>query len=164
MRPSPSRHQPDDVCVTYLETPAGLLELLADQRALTAATFVDAPRFAVITNAVTDAAAAQLAEYFAGTRRRFELPLAPQGTEFQRAVWTQLQTVAYGNTASYREIALALGKPDAVRAVGAANGRNPIAVIVPCHRIIGSNGQLTGYVGGLWRKEWLLRHEGALLV
>ena len=108
----------------------------------------------------------QLAAYFAGALRCFDLPLALAGTPFQQQVWQQLRRVAYGETASYAMIAEAIGNPKAVRAVGAANGRNPVAVVVPCHRVIGSGGRakLTGYGGGLWRKEWLLRHEGALLV
>ena len=97
---------------------------------------------------------------------RFDLPLALEGTPFQRQVWQQLLSVAHGETASYQAIADAIDNPKAVRAVGAANGRNPVAIIVPCHRIIGSGARpkLTGYGGGLWRKEWLLRHEGVLLV
>jgi methylated-DNA-[protein]-cysteine S-methyltransferase len=83
-----------------------------------------------------------------------------QGTDFQNTVWHQLLNVPYGKTVSYGEIAATIGKPTACRAVGAANGKNPISIIVPCHRIIGSNGSLTGYGGGLWRKEWLLKHEG----
>ena len=108
----------------------------------------------------------QLDAYFAGELRCFDLPLELEGTPFQRQVWQQLLSVGYGQTASYQEIAVAIDNPKAVRAVGAANGRNPVAIIVPCHRIIGSGGRakLTGYGGGLWRKEWLLRHEGALLV
>jgi methylated-DNA-[protein]-cysteine S-methyltransferase len=86
------------------------------------------------------------------------------GTAFQQRVWQQLLTVPYGQTVSYQEIANALGNPKAVRAVGAANGQNPISIIAPCHRIIGSNGALIGYGGGLWRKEWLLKHEGGLLI
>ena len=108
----------------------------------------------------------QLAAYFAGDLRCFDLPLTLDGTPFQRQVWQQLLSVGYGHTASYKAIAHAIDNPKAVRAVGAANGRNPVAIIVPCHRIIGSGGRpkLTGYGGGLWRKEWLLRHEGVLLV
>ena len=108
----------------------------------------------------------QLAAYFAGDLRCFDLPLALDGTPFQRQVWQQLLSVDYGHTASYQDIAHAIDNPKAVRAVGAANGRNPVAIIVPCHRIIGSGARpkLTGYGGGLWRKEWLLRHEGVLLV
>jgi methylated-DNA-[protein]-cysteine S-methyltransferase len=104
---------------------------------------------------------AQLAEYFSGERQTFELPLQPAGTGFQQAVWQQLLTIPFGQTASYLDIAKAIGAEKAVRAVGAANGQNPISIIIPCHRVIGSSGQLTGYGGGLWRKEWLLRHEGA---
>lgn len=108
----------------------------------------------------------QLDAYFAGDLRCFDLPLDLEGTPFQRQVWQQLLSVGYGQTASYQDIAYAIDNPNAVRAVGAANGRNPVAIIVPCHRIIGSGGRakLTGYGGGLWRKEWLLRHEGVLLV
>ena len=109
----------------------------------------------------------QLDAYFAGGLRSFDLPLALDGTPFQRQVWQQLLSVGYGQTASYQDIADAIDSPKAVRAVGAANGRNPAAIIVPCHRIIGSGGRpprLTGYGGGLWRKQWLLRHEGVLLV
>ena len=108
----------------------------------------------------------QLDAYFAGGLRSFDLPMELDGTPFQRQVWQQLLSVAYGQTASYQDIAHAIDNPKAVRAVGAANGRNPVSIIVPCHRIIGSGGRpkLTGYGGGLWRKEWLLRHEGVLLV
>ena len=108
----------------------------------------------------------QLDAYFAGGLRSFDLPLALDGTPFQRQVWQQLLSVGYGHTASYQAIAHAIDNPKAVRAVGAANGRNPVSIIVPCHRIIGSGKRpkLTGYGGGLWRKEWLLRHEGVLLV
>lgn len=107
--------------------------------------------------------AGQLREYFAGQRRSFELELAPRGTPFQLAVWNALQRIPYGHTISYGELARRIGKPAAVRAVGAANGANPIAVIVPCHRVIGSNGALTGYGGGIERKQWLLAHEGRRL-
>ena len=106
----------------------------------------------------------QLAAYFRGELKDFSLKLQPQGTAFQQSVWQQLLEVPYGSTATYLDIARRLGDRNAVRAVGSANGRNPISLIIPCHRIIGANGRLIGYGGGLWRKEWLLRHEGALLV
>jgi methylated-DNA-[protein]-cysteine S-methyltransferase len=105
----------------------------------------------------------QLSEYFAGTRSVFELELAPRGTDFQLAVWRELTRIAFGETITYAELARRIGKPSAVRAVGAANGANPIALIVPCHRVIGSNGTLTGYGGGIERKQWLLAHEGRRL-
>jgi methylated-DNA-[protein]-cysteine S-methyltransferase len=106
----------------------------------------------------------ELDEYFAGERREFTTPLAPEGTPFQLKVWEALRTIPYGTTTSYGEIAAQVGKPTASRAVGAANGKNPIAVIVPCHRVIGANGSLTGYGGGLERKELLLGLEGSMLV
>ena len=107
-------------------------------------------------------AAKQLAEYFAGTRRDFDLPLAPTGTEFQRRVWRALQTIEFAATWSYGELARAIDQPSASRAVGAANGRNPISIVVPCHRVIGSDGSLTGYGGGERNKRWLLDHEAVV--
>jgi methylated-DNA-[protein]-cysteine S-methyltransferase len=101
----------------------------------------------------------QLAEYFAGDREDFELPLAPVGTPFQQSVWAALQRIDYATTATYGQLAVGLGLPTAMRAVGAANGRNPISIVVPCHRVIGANGSLTGYAGGLAAKRWLLDHE-----
>ena len=106
-------------------------------------------------------AAKQLDEYFSGKRRQFELPLQLRGTEFQRRVWNALTKIPFGETRSYSHLARDIGNPSACRAVGLANGRNPIAVIVPCHRVIGADGSLTGFGGGLPRKQWLLRHEGS---
>ncbi|MEJ7604322.1 MAG: methylated-DNA--[protein]-cysteine S-methyltransferase [Kofleriaceae bacterium] len=103
--------------------------------------------------------ATQLAEYFAGERRVFELPIAPRGTGFQERVWHALTTISYGETWSYGALAHAIGRPSASRAVGTANGRNPISIIVPCHRVIAASGELTGYAGGLPAKQWLLAHE-----
>jgi methylated-DNA-[protein]-cysteine S-methyltransferase len=104
----------------------------------------------------------QLDAYFAGTLTTFDLPLAPRGTAFQEQVWTTLAAIPYGNTWSYLDLANALGKPTATRAVGAANGRNPLPIVLPCHRVIGANGALTGFGGGLPTKEFLLRLEGVL--
>lgn len=104
---------------------------------------------------------AQLAEYFAGERTDFDLPLHPVGTEFQLRCWTALRTIPYGSTVSYGEQAVRIGNAKAVRAVGLANGQNPISIVVPCHRVIGANGSLTGYGGGLPAKQWLLSHEAA---
>ncbi|MBX3162543.1 MAG: methylated-DNA--[protein]-cysteine S-methyltransferase [Deltaproteobacteria bacterium] len=108
-------------------------------------------------------AAAQLAEYFAGERRAFDLPLEPRGTGFQERVWRALLAIPYGETRSYGEQARSIGRPAASRAVGAANGRNPIAIIIPCHRVIGADGSLTGFGGGLPAKKWLLEHEARLV-
>ena len=111
---------------------------------------------------IVAAAAAQLDEYFAGRRRGFDLPLAGDGTAFQRDVWRALCAIPFGATCGYGELAARLGRPSAARAVGAANGRNPIAIVVPCHRVIGKDGTLTGYAGGMAIKQWLLDHEARL--
>jgi methylated-DNA-[protein]-cysteine S-methyltransferase len=157
-----------------VDSPVGRLlltgALLAnDVRALTGLYMLDAGEYSASVQAGMTrrpggfgAVAAQLGDYFAGERTAFDLPLAPRGTPFQLAVWAELTRIPYGKTVSYGEVAAALGKsPVASRAVGLANGRNPISIIVPCHRVIGADGSLTGYGWGLDRKEWLLRHEGA---
>lgn len=105
----------------------------------------------------------QLDEYFSGKRERFDLPLQPEGTAFQRSVWNALLEIPFGVTMSYADIANRLGNPKGLRAVGAANGQNPIPIVIPCHRVIGRDGSLTGFGGGLERKRWLLIHEGVLL-
>ena len=110
--------------------------------------------------AILDVAEAQLAEYFAGRRQHFELPLAPRGTPFRHKVWMALRTIESGKTWSYADLARAVGVPGGSRAVGQANGDNPIAIIIPCHRVVAANGGLGGYSGGLERKRWLLAHEG----
>jgi len=107
-------------------------------------------------------AAAQLTAYFAGSLRVFDLPLAPAGTAFQQAVWRALAAIPCGHTTSYGELARALGRPSASRAVGAANGANPLAIVVPCHRVVGASGALTGYAGGVDAKRWLLAHEARM--
>jgi methylated-DNA-[protein]-cysteine S-methyltransferase len=114
-------------------------------------------------DALLGSAREQLRAYFDGELREFDLSLAARGTEFQRRAWDELCRIPFGTTISYAELARRLGQPTATRAVGAANGRNPISIIVPCHRVIGANGTLTGYGGGLDRKEWLLRHEAGVL-
>jgi methylated-DNA-[protein]-cysteine S-methyltransferase len=105
----------------------------------------------------------QLDEYFRGTRREFSLDVILQGTAFQKNVWNQLMKIPFGETVSYKDIASSIGNTKAVRAVGNANGKNRIAIIIPCHRVIGSNGTLVGYASGVWRKEWLLKHERDVL-
>lgn len=104
----------------------------------------------------------QLEEYFSSKRRGFDLPLSPQGTDFQREVWYELANIPYGDTISYADLALRIGRPTATRAVGAANGRNPVPIVLPCHRVIGADGSLTGFGGGLPTKQFLLQLEGAL--
>ncbi len=124
--------------------------------------FVDRCKKKLVQCPSVKVAVQQLSEYFMGTRRAFDLPLDLHGTTFQRQVWGHLLSIPFGHTTTYQEIAQAIGRPRAVRAVGAANARNPISIIVPCHRVLGSDGSLTGYGGGIWRKEWLLKHEGYL--
>jgi methylated-DNA-[protein]-cysteine S-methyltransferase len=152
-----------------VESPVGRLLLTGDERALSGLYLLDAgehsasirPGWARRPGGFS-AAADQLAEYFAGSRKEFDLPLAPHGTPFQLAVWAELTRIPFGSTVSYGAVALALGKSlVASRAVGLANGRNPISIIVPCHRVIGADGSLTGYGWGVDRKEWFLRHEGS---
>jgi methylated-DNA-[protein]-cysteine S-methyltransferase len=149
----------------YLDTPIGDLLLAGDDAGLALVGFPEGsmrrdPDPEWIYNEKPFAEARrQLTEYFAGTRKSFELPLQPTGTEFQLRVLEELQRIPYGKTCSYSEIAERIGRPRAVRAVGAANGRNPIPVIIPCHRVIGASGDLTGFGGGLAAKEALLRLE-----
>ncbi|KLV09559.1 cysteine methyltransferase [Photobacterium aquae] len=142
-----------------INTPIGWLNVLANNSAVTEIAF-DAPAdLAQNPSPLTQQCCLQLAEYFAGERSEFELPLEMAGTAFQKTVWQALKQVGYGETCSYADIAREIGNPKAVRAVGAANGKNPIPIIVPCHRVIGSSGKLTGYAGGLDIKVWLLDHE-----
>jgi methylated-DNA-[protein]-cysteine S-methyltransferase len=156
----------------YVESPIGRLMLTSDGTALTGLymnLYRNKPSKLPglgddwIQNATIDplpAAARQLKEYFAGKRREFDLPLRMEGTEFQQRVWRELTKIPFGETRSYGQLAKRLNNPNGSRAVGLANGRNPIAIIVPCHRVIGADGSLTGFGGGLDRKEWLLTHEG----
>lgn len=147
-----------------LNTPLGEVRILAAHEALVEVAFMTGtPRTDHPANELTREAVRQLTQYFAGTRRTFELPLAPSGTDFQRQAWWALRQIPYGETRNYAEQAKLIERPKAVRAVGAANGANPLAILVPCHRVIGKNGGLTGYAGGLERKEWLLTFERRVL-
>lgn len=149
----------------YLSTPVGELLLAGDERVLRLLSFPAGSKRRepepewIYSEKPFAEARRQLMEYFAGRRRTFDLPLRPDGTAFQLAVLDELKKIPYGTTASYRDIAERIGRPKAVRAVGAANGRNPIPIIIPCHRVIGSSGDLTGFGGGLATKEALLRLE-----
>jgi methylated-DNA-[protein]-cysteine S-methyltransferase len=151
----------------YYESPCGRMLLAADGKAITSVSFVGqkyAPRIGGdwkrdARHAPIRQAKRELAEYFGGRRRRFSVKLAPQGTPFQRAVWKAIAQVAFGRTIAYAELARRAGRPGSARAAGAATGRNPIGVIVPCHRIVGANGSLTGYAGGLAKKRALLALE-----
>lgn len=167
MTPTMTRTSGADVITTTVASPVGQLTLTASGGHLTGMA-MDGQRHAPVAppgrqrdDAWFASIAAQLEEYFAGARTSFDVPLELTGTEFQRRVWSALRDIPYGETISYGELARRVGNPAAVRAVGLANGRNPIAIIVPCHRVIGADGSLTGYGGGLERKAWLLDHEAS---
>lgn len=145
---------------TTLASPTGEWIIQASSIGLRYVGFFPKTRYEQGENRHTEMAKKQLTEYFAGKRQRFDVVLDVDGTHFQKQVWQVLAQVPFGETHSYGWIAERLGNKNAVRAVGAANGKNPISIIVPCHRIIGANGKLTGYAGGLEAKEWLLQHEG----
>lgn len=143
-----------------MDSPIGPLKLTSDEHYLKSISFeAEISGESTEFPEVLDQVQKQLEEYFSGTRRQFDLPLDPDGTSFQQKVWKQLSEVPYGSTMSYIEIARILNAESSSRAVGMANGRNPIPILIPCHRIIGHNGKLTGYAGGLERKKWLLLHE-----
>lgn len=152
----------------HYQSPLGLMTLQASEQGLlgvwfeTQTTQPDQLGHCNPTHPILSEAVRQLAQYFSGQRCEFELPLAAQGTEFQRKVWQALCRIPFGETRSYQQLAEAIGNPNAVRAVGLANGRNPLSVIVPCHRVIGKSGKLTGYAGGIERKAFLLELEGIL--
>ena len=145
-----------------LDSPLGSIEVRGDDFGLASVIFLD-EKTPVTPKGETPLELTrthqQLTEYFAGKRKHFDLKLNPSGTEFQRRVWQQLQTIPIGKTASYLDIAKDLGDAKTIRAAASANGKNPISIIIPCHRVIGTDGSLTGYAGGLWRKKWLLEHE-----
>ncbi len=143
-------------------SPLGAMEIIATDKAISSIHFVERPQ-AKQPNGVTAQTKQQLLEYFDGSRKQFDLPLDAHGTAFQKQVWHALTTVDYGLTCSYADIANKINNPKAVRAVGAANGKNPLTIVVPCHRVIGANGSLTGYASGTERKAWLLNHESPSL-
>lgn len=148
---------------SFYLSPIGLLQINASAEGLHDVLFLEDTRQEpeAVPNAITRETQQQLDAYFKGALKAFDLPLQPQGTPFQQKVWRELLTIPFGKTTSYSTIAHRLNNPLSVRAVGTANGKNPIAIIIPCHRIIGADGSLTGYAGGLWRKEKLLALEGS---
>lgn len=143
----------------YYSSPIGMVEIAGNEYGVTSIIFAEGK---VISDGIPEVlknAYNQLDEYFNGKRKVFDLKLSLDGTEFQRKVWSELMNIPYGETLTYKDIANKLGNINAVRAVGNANGKNPISIVVPCHRVIGSSGELTGYSGGLERKAWLIEHE-----
>jgi methylated-DNA-[protein]-cysteine S-methyltransferase len=158
--------------IVYYQSPVGILEIRSNGAAISDILFVNSwkgaklieselnfvkPKSPIIKNCIK-----QLDEYFAGTRTEFNIYTSQVGTEFQQTVWKELCNIPYGRTISYLELSKRIGNVKAIRAVGTANGNNSICIIVPCHRVIGANGDLVGYGGDLWRKKWLLEHEGKI--
>ena len=148
-----------DTQIAYYKSPIGWIKIGSDGREIVAVDFASKNRVSAGKGPVLQKALRQIDEYFKGKRKRFDLKLRFKGTPFQEKVWSELQKINLGSTASYQNIATRTGKSKAVRAAGTAIGRNPLAIIVPCHRVIASNGLLAGYAGGVWRKKWLLDHE-----
>lgn len=149
-----------EIFTAYYKSPIGEIEVIGSKHAIHSLRFVQARNVAdenlpsIIKDCLT-----QIHEYFSGSRKKFDLNTEQYGTDFQKLVWKRLKDIPFGKTNSYLDIALAVGDEKSTRAVGNANGKNKIAIIIPCHRVIGANDSLTGYAGGLWRKQWLLDHE-----
>lgn len=151
--------------VAYYRTPVGIAKIVAEDDFITSITVSDDDEISIEEpkSVVLKTAICQLDEYFTGKRKKFDLPIKQSGTDFQQQVWQQLLNIEYGTTISYAQLSNQMKSPLAIRAIAAANGKNSLWIVVPCHRVIGSDGSLTGYAGGLWRKQWLLEHEATTL-
>jgi methylated-DNA-[protein]-cysteine S-methyltransferase len=150
-------HKLDEAIIS---SPLGAIEVLGDEQGVQSVLFLDdAKPFTKVIPETLTLAVQELTNYFNKRSKSFTFKLNPQGTEFQQKVWQQLCTIPFSKTSSYLDMAKALGDPKVIRAAASANGKNPISIVIPCHRVIGSDGSMTGYAGGLWRKEWLLNHE-----
>lgn len=147
----------------YIKTPLGIATIMGDENGVSVISVADEGEVSAIIPAILNDAISQLNDYFEGKRNDFTFKLNPRGTEFQQKVWKALLQIPYGKTRTYLEQSKILGDVKAIRAVASANGKNPLWIVVPCHRVIGSDGSLTGYAGGLWRKKWLLEHENPSL-
>ncbi len=143
----------------FIESPLGITKVVGDENGITEISVLSQGEITAEIPLSLRQCVSQLREYFDGQRHDFQFKLNPQGTDFQRKVWQQLLEIPFGKTMSYLDLSKKLGDVKAIRAVASANGRNPLWIVVPCHRVIGSDGSLTGYAGGLWRKKWLLEHE-----
>jgi|WP_315213135.1 methylated-DNA-[protein]-cysteine S-methyltransferase len=145
--------------ITYIKTPLGITKIMGDENGISVISVSDEGDISEQIPAVLQEAVSQLMAYFEGKRTTFDFKLNPKGTEFQQKIWNGLLEIPFGKTMSYLELSKKLGDVKAIRAVASANGKNPLWIVVPCHRVIGTDGSLTGYAGGLWRKKWLLEHE-----
>lgn len=145
----------------FMQSPIGVIEIVGNSEGVSSILFKDDDSLAISENIPKELndVVTQLQEYFEGKRSTFNVKIAPKGTDFQKRVWNELLNIPFGKTLNYQQIANKLGDPKVIRAAASANGKNPISIIIPCHRVIGSDGSLTGYAGGLHRKKWLLEHE-----
>ena len=148
--------------ITYIKTPLGITKIMGDENGISVISVSDEGEISEQIPAVLQEAVAELMAYFEGKRTTFDFKLNPKGTEFQQKVWNGLLEIPFGKTMSYLELSKKLGDVKAIRAVASANGKNPLWIVIPCHRVIGTDGSLTGYAGGLWRKKWLLEHENPI--
>ena len=144
---------------TYIKTPLGITKIVGDEDGISVISVSDEGEVSITIPAVLQEAVSQLNDYFEGKRIDFTFKLNPSGTEFQQKVWRGLLEIPFGKTISYLELSKKIGDVKAIRAVASANGKNSLWIVIPCHRVIGTDGSLTGYAGGLWRKKWLLEHE-----
>ena len=143
----------------FVQTPLGVAKIVGNEDGIAVISILEAEKVTTIIPKVLQEAVKQLNDYFVGNRNDFDLKINPSGTDFQQKVWQELLNIPFGKTLSYLDLSKKLGDAKAIRAVAAANGKNPLWIVVPCHRVIGTDGSLTGYAGGLWRKKWLLEHE-----
>ncbi|TWI96737.1 methylated-DNA-[protein]-cysteine S-methyltransferase [Mucilaginibacter frigoritolerans] len=149
---------------TYCKTPVGVARITEEDNFITSISIRDEEfEISIPESPVLKMATQQLDEYFEGKRKEFDLPIKQSGSDFQQKVWQQLLKIEYGKTISYLQQSKLMNNPLGIRAIAAANGKNNLWIVVPCHRVIGSNGSLTGYAGGLWRKKWLLEHEASIM-
>ena len=145
--------------ICYIRTPLGIAKITGDDNGISEISALNEGECSTKTPTILKEAVSQLQDYFEGKRTKFDLKINPKGTEFQQKVWQELMNIPFGKTINYLDLAKKLGDPKVIRAAASANGKNPLWIVVPCHRVIGTDGSLTGYAGGLWRKKWLLEHE-----
>jgi len=145
--------------IVFINSPLGTTKIVGDENGISQISILEDGEISTIIPNELKSAVTQLNDYFAGTRTHFDFKINPKGTDFQQKVWQELCNIPFGKTMSYLDLSKKLGDVKAIRAVASANGKNPLWIVVPCHRVIGTDGSLTGYAGGLWRKKWLLEHE-----
>ena len=145
--------------IVFITTPLGIAKIIGDEHGISEITILKEDELTSKIPEVLQECVTQLQQYFDGKRTQFDFKINPKGTDFQQKVWQELLNIPFGKTISYLDLSKKLGDPKAIRAAATANGKNPLWIVIPCHRVIGTDGSLTGYAGGLWRKKWLLEHE-----